>query len=138
MAPPVGKYGWGAMSNRSSGAAELAIPRAPNLDRPEADDPVDKAGHAILGLVHQAASAAEANNQHAIEITHKLSAQLRAAEDRIKELETKVRYHEQRTDRAERWLYQISIEIEQKFFGRQYGHPSQQQRPPALSRNQSR
>lgn len=55
MVPPIAKCGVGAMSNRSSGAAELAVPRAPNLDS-RADDPVDKAGHAILGLLHQAAS----------------------------------------------------------------------------------
>ena len=64
-------------------AAELAIPRAPNLDS-KADDPVDKAGHAILGLLHQAANTAEATKQQAIEIAQKLAAQLRAAEDRIK------------------------------------------------------
>jgi uncharacterized protein (DUF3084 family) len=44
-------------------------------------------------------------------------AQLRAAEERIKELETKVRYLEDRADRAERWVFQIWVEIEKKFFG---------------------
>jgi hypothetical protein len=33
-----------------------------------------------------------------------LSAQLRAAEDRLKELEAKVRHHEDRADRAKEWL----------------------------------
>ena len=46
-----------------------------------------------------------------------LSAKLRAAEQRIKELEAKVRHHEDRADRAERWLYKIWVELEQKFFG---------------------
>jgi hypothetical protein len=45
------------------------------------------------------------------------SAQLRAAEQRIKELEAKVRLLEDRADRAERWVYKIWVEIEQKFFG---------------------
>lgn len=54
--------------------------------------------------------------QRAVETTNKLSAQLRAAEDRIRELEAKVRHHEERADRAEKWLYQISVEVEQKFF----------------------
>jgi len=36
---------------------------------------------------------------------------------RIKELEAKVRYHDDRADRAERWVYKIWVEIEQKFFG---------------------
>ena len=134
MVHPVGKYGVGAMSNRSSNVAELATPRALNLDA-KADDPVDKAGHAILGLLHQAANTAEATKQQAIEIAQKLAAQLRAAEDRIRELETKVRYYEDRNDRAEKWLYQISTEIEQRFFGQPDGRPSQSK---AVSRNQMR
>jgi chromosome segregation ATPase len=51
------------------------------------------------------------------ETTEDLSAQLQAAEQRIKELEAKVRHHEDRADRAERWVYKIWVEIEQKFFG---------------------
>jgi predicted nuclease with TOPRIM domain len=46
-----------------------------------------------------------------------VSAQLRAAEERIKELEAKVRRLENKLDRAERWVYKIWVEIEQKFFG---------------------
>ena len=45
------------------------------------------------------------------------SAQLRAAEERIKELETKVRYFEDRADRAEKWVFKIWVEIEKNFFG---------------------
>jgi hypothetical protein len=52
-------------------------------------------------------------------------AQQRAAEDRIRELEAHVRHHQDRAERAERWLYQISVEIEQKFFGRTEARPSQ-------------
>ena len=51
------------------------------------------------------------------ETTTDLSGKLRAAEQRIKELEAKVRHHEDRADRAERWVYKIWVEIEQKFFG---------------------
>jgi uncharacterized coiled-coil DUF342 family protein len=51
------------------------------------------------------------------ETTEDLSAKLRAAEQRIKELEAKVLHHEDRADRAERWLHQVSVEIEEKFFG---------------------
>ena len=46
-----------------------------------------------------------------------LSAQLRASEERIRELEAKVRLLEDRADRAEKWVYKICVEIEQKFFG---------------------
>jgi hypothetical protein len=50
-------------------------------------------------------------------MSDELSAPLRAAEQRIKELEAKVRQLEDRADRAERWVYKIWVEIEQKFFG---------------------
>jgi hypothetical protein len=56
---------------------------------------------------------AEANGQ----TPDNVSPQLRAAEQRIRELEAKVRYLEDRLDRAERWVYKIWVEIEQKFFG---------------------
>ncbi len=46
-----------------------------------------------------------------------LSAQLRFAEERISKLEAQVRYYEERADRAERWVYKVWVEIEQKFFG---------------------
>jgi hypothetical protein len=97
---------------------------------------LDAAGKAILGSLHRAASAAEANYQQALEMTDQLSAGLRAAEDRIRELEAKVRHHQDRADRAEKWLYQVSVEIEQKFFGREDGRPSQPPPPQALFRNQ--
>jgi hypothetical protein len=87
-------------------------------------------------MVRQAASAAEANYQQALEMTDKLSAGLRAAEDRMRELEAKVRHHQDRADRAEKWLYQVSVEIEQKFFGRDDGRHSQPPPPQALLRRQ--
>jgi hypothetical protein len=124
------------MSNRSSGAAQTVVPLAPSNVSSEAGDPLDAAGKAILGLLHRAASAAEANYQQALEMTDKLSAGLRAAEDRIRELEAKVRHHQDRADRAEKWLYQVSVEIEQKFFGREDGRPSQPPSPQAALRNQ--
>ena len=114
------------MSSRGAGVAGSVVLLEPKANvRSEASDQLDKAGQAILGLLKRAATAAETNYQQAIEMTQKLSAQLRAAEDRIRELEAKVRYHHDRADRAERWLYQISVEIEQKFFGRDEGRPSQ-------------
>ena len=69
-----------------------------------------------MDALRQAVGAVEAKHQRAVETTHKLSAELRAAEDRIKELEARVRHHEGRADRAEKWLYQISVEIEQQLF----------------------
>src|SRR6516165_1997827 len=100
--------------SRGAAMAQAVVPFAPKSNsKSEAGDQLDRAGQAILGALHRAAGAAEANYQQAVEVTHKLSAQLRSAEDRITQLEATVRHHEDRADRAEKWLYQISMEIEQ-------------------------
>ena len=65
---------------------------------------------------------------------HKLSAQVLAAEDRIRELEASVSHHQDRADRAERWMYQISVEIEQSFFAGENSRRSQSPSPQAVSR----
>ena len=122
------------MSSRGAGMAGSVVSLEPKANvRSEASDQLDKAGQAILGLLNRAASAAETNYQQAIEMTYKLSAQLRSAEDRIRELEAHVRHHQERADRAERWLYQISVEIEQKFFGREEARSSRPPSPQASS-----
>jgi ABC-type transporter Mla subunit MlaD len=107
------------MSDRGSNPTEGVIPLAPEVNaRSDHNDPLERAGHLILDMVRQAASNAQAVYQQTAEMSHKLSAQLRGAEDRIRELEAKLRDHEERADRAERWLHHVSVEIEQKFFGR--------------------
>jgi len=89
------------MSNNGADASKAVVPfGAKSNGKSEAGNELDRAGHAILGTLHQAAGAAEAKYQRAVETTNKLSAQLRAAEDRITELEAKVRHHEERADRV--------------------------------------
>ena len=75
---------------------------------------LDSAGQAILKLLHRAAGAAEANSRQALETAQKLSSQLRAAEDRIAELEAEVKHYREKADRAEEWLRKISMEIEER------------------------
>ena len=48
-------------------------------------------------------------------MAQKLSHQLRAAEDRIAELQAKVAAHQERADRAEQWLHTVYTEIEDRF-----------------------
>jgi hypothetical protein len=123
------------MSSRGVSAADTVIPLASKLDvRSEAGDPLDRAAKAIVGLVHRAASDAEASNKQALGVANQLTAQLRAAEDRIRDLEANAQHHQERADRTERWLYQISVEIEQQFFGRGDSRPSQPPPPEALFR----
>ena len=105
------------MSERGSG--EAVVPFAPkSVARSDPNDPLEKAGHLILDMVRQAAGNAQTSYQQAVETSRKLAAQLRGAEDRMKELEAKIRHQEDRADRAEKWLHHISVEIEDKFFGR--------------------
>jgi hypothetical protein len=76
---------------------------------------LDKAGQMILELLHKAAGVAEANSQHAVEMAQKVSHQLRAAEDRIAELEAEVGMYQEKAQRAEQWLHTIYTEIEDGF-----------------------
>ena len=93
------------MSDRGSDQTEAVVPFAPKLNpRSDLSDPLEKAGHLIWDMVRQASGNAQASYQQAAEMSCKLTAQLRSAEDRIRELETKLRHHEERADRAERWL----------------------------------
>jgi hypothetical protein len=126
--------GVSSMSSRNATVPDAVVPFAPKVKgRPETGDTLEKAGHLILEMIGKAANTAEANYQAAVETSRKLSGQLRAAEDRIRELEVEIRRHQDRADRAEKWLYQISVEIEQKFRGSDDRRPLQQPPPPAVS-----
>jgi hypothetical protein len=93
-----------------------ASPAKPqNSDR---TDRLDVAGQNVLAMIEQAADLGEDDYNHALDIAHKLSHQLKSAEQRIKDLELEIQYHQHRADRAEKWLVKIAEEIEQKFFRR--------------------
>ena len=98
---------------------------------------VDRAGNAILGLVSRAADAAAADLQEAREVAEKLADQLRAAHDQLRAahdqinaLKADVRHYQDRTNRAEKWLQQISSEIEQKFLGADNNRAVRRRTPP--------
>jgi hypothetical protein len=77
-------------------------------------DQLDAAGQTILSLLHKAAGVAEANSRHALDVAQKLSHQLRAAEDRIAELEAEVQLYREKADRAEEWLHKVYAEVEER------------------------
>jgi ABC-type transporter Mla subunit MlaD len=105
---------------------------------------VDRAGNAILGLVSRAANAAAADLKEAREAAEKLADQLRAAHeqlrtahdqlraahDQVNDLKADVRHYQDRTNRAEQWLQQISLEIEQKFLGANNSRAVRRAAPP--------
>jgi hypothetical protein len=90
------------------------IPFAPGASS-RSGDQLDKAGRSILNLLHKAAGAAEQNSQHALDIAQQLSDQLRAAEQRVADLEAEVEGHRVRAERAEQWLHKVYSEIEERF-----------------------
>jgi hypothetical protein len=79
------------------------------------NDQLDKAGQSILKLLHKAAGVAEQNSQHALGIAQQLSDQLRAAEQRVADLEAEAERHRDRAERAEQWLHKVYSEIEERF-----------------------
>ena len=79
---------------------------------------LDRAGQTILQLLNKAADVAEQNSRHAIDTAQRLSHQLRAAQDRIAELEAEVAAYRQQAERAEQWLHKVYTEIEDRFLDR--------------------
>jgi molecular chaperone GrpE (heat shock protein) len=78
-------------------------------------DQLDKAGQSILRLLHKAAGITEQKRRHAVEAAQKLSHQLRAAQDRVNELEAEIEAYRDRAERAEQWLHKVYTEIEDRF-----------------------
>jgi predicted nucleic acid-binding Zn-ribbon protein len=94
-------------------------------------DQLDKAGQTILQMLHRTAGVAEENSRHALETAQKLSHQLRAAEDRIAELEAEVTAYQDRAERAEQWLHRVYTEIEDRFLRQDDGRRRAPQRQAA-------
>jgi hypothetical protein len=117
--------------------SDSVIPFAPKNAVPDDTDQLDKAGQTILRLLHKAAGVAEANSKHALDMAQKLSHQLRAAEDRIAELEAEVGTHRERADRAEQWLHKVYTEIEERFLRQDDGHRGMTENSPRPSQRRA-
>jgi chromosome segregation ATPase len=99
-----------------SPAERTVVPFAPVTQETHANgaDTLDTAGQTILGLLHRAAGMAEENSRHALDVAQRLSQQLQDAKGRIRELEADVKYYQERAERADQWMAQISSEIQQR------------------------
>src|SRR5262245_9968989 len=82
------------------------------IDRPA--EWIDQAGQAFLALIDDAANLSKENIERAMTMAHRVSLELRAAEERISQLEAEIEQLESRATRAERWLEVIKNEIEVK------------------------
>jgi cell fate (sporulation/competence/biofilm development) regulator YmcA (YheA/YmcA/DUF963 family) len=87
---------------------------APKEKAPADHDAVDETGHALIALLQEAANLSTEHFDRAMSTAHKLSVQVRASEDRIKQLQAEVEHFRDRAVRAERWLQVIQKEIEEK------------------------
>jgi predicted RNase H-like nuclease (RuvC/YqgF family) len=100
------------MDQRSSTVPEQVRKLAPK--NPPRGNPTDEAGRALIALLHQAAGVSNESCERASGFATKLAGELRAVEERIKELEAEIAHYRERARRAEEWLHRIKREIEDK------------------------
>jgi len=76
----------------------------------------DDAGQHIVGLLQKASDMAKAECQRALDLAHRVSSELRDAEERARKFEAEAHHFRDRTARAEEWLVRIERELRQTFF----------------------
>src|SRR5437763_2544067 len=104
------------------------VPFAPaSRGQPEATIVADDSGRSIIALLQKAAEMAKEDCARAMDLAHKLSFQLRAAEERARELEAEATHFRDRAARAEAWLLRIHNEVESTFFQKKDRDPRQPQ-----------
>ena len=107
---------------------ETVVPFAP-APRGQADAHMvaDDSGRTIIAMLQKAVDMAKEDCARAMDLAHKLSFQLRAAEERARDLEAEAAHFRDRAARAEAWLMRIHKEVEQTFFQRK----EREQRQPS-------
>jgi hypothetical protein len=89
---------------------------APNKPAADATMAADDAGHYIVGLLQKASDMAKAECQRALDLAHRVSSELRDAEERARKFEAEAHHFRDRAARAEEWLVRIERELRQTFF----------------------
>ena len=103
------------MSENGADTPEQVVKFEPKARPRTYDTPLEEVGQAIVAKIQKAAELANEKCDHAMRLAHKLSMELRGAEDRINQLEAEVQLFRERAARAEGWLQAIHKEIEEKF-----------------------
>jgi hypothetical protein len=124
----------GQIGSDDSESEVIPFARAETTSVSDGADQLDKAGQTILQMLHRAAGVAEENSRHALETAQKLSHQLRAAENRVAELEAGVATYQERAERAEQWLHRVYTEIEDRFLRQSDDRHGTPQRPQRANR----
>jgi hypothetical protein len=118
------------MSDTGADAPESVVKFEPKA-RPRTDDtPLEEVGQAIVAKIQRAAELANENCDRAMSLAHKLSMELRAAEDRIHQLENEAQLFRDRAARAEGWLQTIHREIEEKLIAPRLASGTEQRSLP--------
>ena len=108
----------------------VIVPLAPaSKGQPDTNIVADDSGRAIVALLQKAAEMVKEDCARAMDLAHKLSFQLRAAEERARELEAEAAHFRDRATRAEEWLLRIQNEVERTFFQKKDHSPRQAPRP---------
>src|ERR1700674_2609258 len=89
---------------------------APKKGYPDASMVGADDGHGIVALVQKAADLAKTDCNRAMDLAHRLSSELRAAEERAREFEAQANYFRDRAAHAEEWLVRIRREVQETFF----------------------
>src|SRR5262249_16102905 len=88
----------------------------------------DASGRTIVAMLQMAADMANEDCKRAMDLAHKLSFQLRASEERLREAEAEATHFRDRAARAEAWLVRIHNEVEQMFFSKRERAPNSMSR----------
>ena len=115
------------MSAYAPDKAATIVPFAP-APKAQPEAAVDESGRAIVAMLQRAAEMAKEDCARAMDLAHKLSFQLRAAEERARDLEAEATHFRDRAARAEAWLLRIHNEVENTFFQKKERDPRQPQR----------
>ena len=106
------------MNQRETDTSEQVLKFAPKEKAPNRVAQLDDAGQAIVAQIRAAADLAKEDCDRAMSLAHKLSMELRAAEDRTQQMAREVEHWQERAARAEQWLRTIQQEIEEKLLTR--------------------
>jgi uracil-DNA glycosylase len=103
--------------DQPQGAVAEQGPKLAPKPQPREDDPIDKAGRALIDMLHAAAGVSNEKYERAAILAGQLASELRTSEDRVKQLEAEVSHFRDRAARSEEWLQRIAREIESKLMG---------------------
>ena len=116
------------MSAYAPDKAGTIVPFAPT-PKGQPEVAADDSGRTIVALLQKAADMAKEDCARAMDLAHKLSFQLRASEERLREVEAEAAHFRDRATRAEAWLIRIHTEVEQTFFQKKEREPRHIPRP---------